>query len=410
MSEEAFFWIIGGGEMQIPVVDEARGFGLKVICSDLNPNCVCAPHADIFLPIDIFDIETHVRKGLELSKTLKIAGVLAAGIDAPETMARLAQALGLPSVDPEVARLVHNKAEFRRRMEELGFPVPRYIDFGMEQLDEVSMLADRVGYPLVLKNTDSSGSRGTRIFYEPNEEDLRVAAVEAINVSRSGRALIESFWEGPEQTIETIFDVEGNFHPCFITDRIFDKRQGYALETGLRHPSSLSENVQTEMYQMAKAVAQAIGIQVGAAKYDCILTPQGPRIIEMTVRLSGGFDCQYLVPAATGKNVIRAAVLTALGRPFPSDLLQAKYQRVAVSRSLWPRPGRIRAVHGLEDVRRIPGVEKIVFRKRVGDLIEPYTDCTKRVCFVIAVADTQAAVEEVVAQVERTLTIDVEPV
>lgn len=410
MSEEAYFWVIGGGEMQVPVVDEARGLGLKVICSDLNPNCVCAARADIFLTIDIFDIETHVRKGLELSKTLKIAGVLAAGIDAPETMARLARALALPSVDPEVARLVHNKADFRRRMDELGFPVPRYVDFGMEQLDDVSALADSIGYPLVLKNTDSSGSRGTRIFYEPDPQGLRVAAVEAINVSCSGRALMESFWEGPEQTIETLFDVEGNFHPCFITDRIFDKRQGYALETGLCHPSSLSEKVQADMYQMAKAVAQAIGVRIGAAKYDCILTPQGPRIIEMTVRLSGGFDCQYLVPAATGKNVIRAAVLTALGRPFPLGLLQAKYQRVAVSRSLWPGLGRIRAVRGLEDACQIPGVEKIVFRKRVGDLIEPYTDCTKRVCFVIAAADTQEAVEAVVAQVERTLIIDVEAI
>jgi predicted ATP-grasp superfamily ATP-dependent carboligase len=159
---------------------------------------------------------------------------------------------------------------------------------------------------------------------------------------------------------------------------------------------------------MAYEVAKAIGIRIGAAKYDCILTSQGPRIIEMTVRLSGGFDCQYLVPAATGKNVILAAVLTAMGRPFPSELLQAKYHRIAVSRSLWPHPGLIRAVSGLEDARKIPGVEKIVMRKTEGDLIEPYTDCTKRVCFVIAVADTQEAVDAVVAQVEQTIKIDVE--
>lgn len=410
MKQDEYFWVIGGGEMQIPVIEEARSLGFKVICSDLNPNCICAPHADIFFPIDIFDIDAHIRKALEISKTLRIAGVLAAGIDAPETMASLAQVLGLPGVPPEIARLVHNKADFRHRMEELGFPVPRYADFGEDQLGEVAALAQHIGYPLVLKNTDSSGSRGTRIFYRPDDEALRIAAAEAIRVSRSKRALMESFWEGPEQTIETLFDVNGNFHPCFITDRLFDKRAGYALETALRHPTTLDEDIQAEMYRMAYEVARAIGIQIGAAKYDCILTPQGPRIIEMTVRLSGGFDCQYLVPAATGKNVIRAAVLTALGKSFSPELLQAKYHRVAVSRSLWPRPGRIRAVWGLEDARRIPGVQKIVMRKSVGDLIEPYTDCTKRACFVIAAADTQAAVDDVVAQVERTLIIDVEAV
>jgi biotin carboxylase len=408
MKKVDYFWVIGGGEMQIPVIDEARSLGLKIICSDLSASCACAQLADIFFPIDVFDIDAHVLKAIEISKTLHIAGVLAAGIDAPETMACIAQALGLPGVDPEIARLVHNKADFRRRLDALGFPVPRYADFGEDQLSEVVALAQGIGYPLVLKNTDSSGSRGTRIFYRPDDEALRIAAIDAIRVSHSRRALIESFWEGPEQTIETLFDVHGNFHPCFITDRLFDKQEGYAIETALRHPTTLGEDVQAEMYRMAYEVAKAIGIRIGAAKYDCILTSQGPRIIEMTVRLSGGFDCQYLVPAATGKNVILAAVLTAMGRPFPTELLHAKYHRIAVSRSLWPHPGLIRAVSGLEDARKIPGVEKIVMRKTEGDLIEPYTDCTKRVCFVIAVADTQEAVDAVVAQVEQTIKIDVE--
>jgi biotin carboxylase len=408
VNKDDYFWVIGGGEMQIPVIEEARQLGLKVICSDLNPDCICASHADIFLLIDIFDIDTHVRHGLELTKHHRIVGILAAGIDAPETMARLAKSLNLPGVDPEIARLVHNKAEFRKKLDALGFPVPRYVDFGSEQLDDVDTLAEQIGYPLVLKNTDSSGSRGTRIFYQPDPVALRQVAIEAITVSRSGRALMESFWEGPEQTIETLFDVHGNFHPCFITDRIFDKHAGYALETGLQHPSALPDDVQAQMYHMAQTVAQALGITIGAAKYDCILTPQGPRIIEMTVRLSGGFDSQYLVPAATGKNVILAAVLTALGREFPAELLQAQFQKVAVSRSLWPLPGRIRAIQGLEAARKIPGVAKIVMRKQPGDMIEPYTDCTKRVCFVIAVADTQSAAFKVISQVEQTLKIELE--
>ncbi len=410
MKKDSYFWVIGGGEMQIPVIDEARDLGLKVICSDLSPNCICASRSDIFLQIDIFDIEEHVRAGLELSRTVSILGVLAAGIDAPETMASLAKALGLPGVDPNIARLVHNKANFRRRLEKLGFPVPRYFDFGVEQLDDIVELAQSFGYPLVLKNTDSSGSRGTRIFYQRNDDLLRDVAQEAIRVSRSKRALMESCWEGPEQTIETLFDVDGNFHPCFITDRIFDKNNGYALEVGLRHPSILSEEKQAEMYKMAQDVAKAIGIRIGAAKFDCIFTPHGPRIIEMTVRLSGGFDSQYLVPAATGKNVIRAAIFTALGKPFPANLLQAKHRRVAISRSLWPKPGRIRAIHGLDSARRIPGVNKIVMRKGVGDLVEPYIDCTKRVCFVIAAANTQDEVDRIFEQVERTLIIEVDDI
>ena len=118
------------------------------------------------------------------------------------------------------------------------------------------------------------------------------------------------------------------------------------------------------MYQIAEDVARALGITLGAAKYDFILTPEGPRIIEMTVRLSGGFDCQYLVPAATGKNVLRAAILTALGRPFPADLLQDHLKKTGLSRSLWPKPGFISAIRNVDRARAIPGVETIVMRSQ----------------------------------------------
>jgi biotin carboxylase len=407
--ENKFFWVIGGGEMQIPVIAEARTLGLQVICSDINADCVCASLADMFLTIDIFDIDGHLKAAEELIKNgTPIVGVLAAGIDAPETMARLAQSLGLPCVAPEIARLVHNKAVFREKLRDLGFPVPKFATIKAEDLEKIEAIASGIGYPLIIKNTDSSGSRGTKIFYQPDRDGLRSMAMEAISVSQSGMALIESFWEGPEQTVETLFDINGKFHPCFITDRKFDKGDGYALETGLEHPSMLPLETQNYMYQIAEQVARALGIKIGAAKYDFILTPDGPRIIEMTVRLSGGFDCQYLVPAATGKNVIRAAILTALGQTFPQNLLESKVQKTAISRSIWPKPGVIKAIRNLDIARSIPGVEKIIMRSKVGDSVSPYIDCTKRVCFIIISSDDKASAENIFTKVKDVLEIVVE--
>ncbi len=77
-----------------------------------------------------------------------------------------------------------------------------------------------------------------------------------------------------------------------------------------------------------------------------MLTKNGPRIIEMTCRLSGGFDSQYLVPAATGKNVLKVAILIALGKPFPKNLLIDKKQKVGVTGSIWPKPGKILNIKG----------------------------------------------------------------
>ena len=75
------------------------------------------------------------------------------------------------------------------------------------------------------------------------------------------------------------------------------------------------------MYLLAEEVSKTMKVKIGASKFDMILTETGPKIIEMTVRLSGGFDCQYLVPAATGKNILAAAILTSQGKAFQKDFL-----------------------------------------------------------------------------------------
>ena len=402
-------WIVGGGPMQVPVVEEARALGLGTICSDRDVSCECAGIVDIFLEIDTHDIDGHLLAVDELlTRDIIISGVLAAGIDAPETMARLAQSLGLPGVSPKIAHLVNNKALFRQRLVELGVPVPKFARVFEDDLPIVTSVAAMVGYPLIVKNTDSSGSRGARILHAPDAEVLEAAARESIAVSRSRSALIEAFWEGPEQTVETLFDASGRFHRCFITDRAFDKSEGFALEVGLRHPSVLPKEVQDEMFAIAEDVGRRLGITIGAAKYDFILTSEGPRIIEMTVRLSGGFDAQYLVPGATGKNVIRAAILTALGEPFDPDLLTDHLGRVGLSRSIWPRPGRITNIVGLDEARALPGVKRIVMRAGIGDVVGPYVDCTKRICFIIVVGDNEAEAVAAFERVVATLRIETE--
>ncbi len=395
--------------MQLPLIAEAAELGLRSIVTDRDPACACAARADLFEPLDVFDIDAHLALADQLTaKGIAVRGVLAAGIDAPETMARIAEHLGLPGVDPAIARLVHHKADFRARLRELAHPVPQFASIRADTLADLEKIANRIGYPLIIKNTDSSGSRGTRIFQSAALPEMLAVAKEAIAVSKSAMALVESCWQGTEHTVETLFDIDGRFHRCFITDRHFDKEDGYAIETGLRHPSVLSDAVQDEMYDIAERVSRDLGIRIGAAKFDFIVTPAGPRIIEMTVRLSGGFDCQYLVPAATGKRVLRAAVLTALGEPIPHGLLQASRARIGVTGSLWPVPGVIARIDGVDAARRLPGIEQIFFRYAVGDRVLPYTDCTRRVCFIVATGRDEHEAQTNLAQAAQTIQIETE--
>jgi biotin carboxylase len=407
MNQENYLWIIGGGMLQIPLIEEAKNLGLCTIVSDQSESCACRGLADIFVPIDIFDADAHIafHDSNLVHQKLNIVGVLAAGIDAHETMAYLAEHLGLPGVQPSVSTLVSNKDLFREFMANNNFEIPRFEVITHDNLQQIEEIANRIKFPLIIKNTSSSGSRGTKIFYNPDFEEMKKIALTAIEVSRSKKALIESFWEGTEHTVETIFDINGDFHRCFITDRNFDKSNGYAIETGLVHPSLLSLNLQEEMYLLAENVSRTLGIKVGASKFDMICTATGPKIIEMTVRLSGGFDCQYLVPVATGKNILGAAILTSLGKPISKNFLLDSKHKVALSESLWPKPGKILDVIGLEEAKKLPGFEHIFFRYDVNDTVEPYTDCTKRICFIIVSGNSLSKARQNMSNIKNTITI-----
>lgn len=407
---DKYFWVIGGGLLQVPLIAEVRKLNLGVIISDRDQGCACRDLCDVFVHKDIFDIEGHVKEGLRLVEEGKqIVGVLAAGIDAPATMAVLAKKLGLPAVDPDIAYLVHDKHEFRKRLQDLGYPTPRFQEVSAENIDALPKIVRAIGFPLIVKNNDSSGSRGTRIFREDDPAGIKATVAEAMRVSQSGTALIEECWEGPEQTVETIFDIDGNFHPCFITDRVFDRSNGYAMELGLRSPTCLPDHVQQEMYSLAEKVGRDLGITIGAAKYDMMLTKDGPRIIEMTVRLSGGFDCQYLVPASSGKGVMLAAILTSLGERFPESLLEDSKHRVGLTESLWPQPGKIVTIDGVDAAKNLDGCEHVFFRYKVGEVIQPYVDCTKRVCFIIVTGRSEEEARATMSKAKETIHILTRP-
>ena len=396
-----YYWIIGGGQLQIPVIEEVRNLGLKVIISDLNKNCICSGLCDLFFEIDIFDVEKHIHQAKKLIESgIEIIGVIAAGIDAPITASSLSKSIGLPYVDIDLVKQIHNKNLFRNLLKKHGFRTPIFFEVNADNINDYSNLKKDMPYPFIIKNSNSSASRGTKIFYEADIDDEVLTLKKAMACSRSKIALVESLWLGTEHTVETIIDTNGVFYKCFITDRSFDYSSGTPIETGLIHPSRLNASIQTQMFELAESICKKINLNFGAAKFDMIVSADGEiNVIEMTTRLSGGFDCQYLVPIATGKNVLKAALLVYMGKMIDPSLLLPKYNLVTISNSLWPERGILKKIHGLHKLSKIPGFEKIFFRYTEGDFIDDYTDCSKRFCFIINSGKT---LEEALISFEQT--------
>ncbi|WP_428738511.1 ATP-grasp domain-containing protein [Sulfurimonas sp.] len=400
---EKYLWVIGGGFLQIPLIREAQKIGLKTIVSDYNPNCPAKELSDIFLELDVFDIEAHLNYLRDCK--LNISGVLAAGIDAPETMAAMNQELGLKGVNLRTALLVKNKDQFRLKLQELGYPTPQFLI--IQDLDKIEEKLQTLHFPVIVKPTNNCGSRDMKIF--SNYSDELITFIKQ-NLQKYKIVLVEQMWQGVEQTVECLVDIDSNFHRGFITDRLFTFENDYPIELGLQHPTQLSRTQQEELYILAENLAKDLNIEAGAVKLDTIYTADGPRVIELTVRHSGGFDCQYLVPRSTGKNILKAAILTAIQKPFEKTLLQDTLHKFGTTGSLWPKSGKITAINGLEDAKNIEGVEEIIVAKNVGEYVRNYTDCAARVLFIITTANTLQKAQEILKQAQDTIQIKIENV
>lgn len=397
--------------MQSFLAAAARKLGFTVVVTDRNPHCYLSSRVEHFAPIDIFDVEGHLELAHKLVESgLRISSVISSGIDAPVTMARLAQFLSLPGVDPEIAELVSNKATFREWMSQNDFETPNFETVDELSVDRAPHIAQEIGFPLIVKNTDSSGSRGTKIFMSPDSGDIKKAVQSAIQVSRSKTALIESLWVGSEHTVEILIDSQGTFHEAFITDREFTFENSHPVEVGLVSPSQLPSAKQNEMFELARRVSRKLGITFGIVKLDAILTDQGARIIEMTTRQSGGFDPQVLVPAATGVDIPSLTVAAFCGSALSVGSYKPQESRVAVSGSPWPNPGKIVRITGVDQARELPGVEGVFLRAGVGDWVEAYEDCTKRVAIAVCSGNSLQEAKDNLERVLDTLQFETKSV
>jgi isopentenyl diphosphate isomerase/L-lactate dehydrogenase-like FMN-dependent dehydrogenase len=208
---------------------------------------------------------------------------------------------------------------------------------------------------------------------------------EAKEASISGKLVIEEFMEGPELSLDALV-YNDDIHIAGVADRIIE-RSPYFVEVGHTMPSNLPEEKIEQTIEVFKQAIRALGIDTGAAKGDIKFTSDGPKIVEIAARLSGGWMSAYTYPLSSGVNLYKAAIQIALGES-PDDL-KPKTTLVAAERSLIPLPGKILSIRGVEDARKIKGVREIILMKEAGDSMEEPKSNIGKLGYVITVAKTR---------------------
>ncbi|MDR0603978.1 MAG: ATP-grasp domain-containing protein [Bacteroidales bacterium] len=398
---DRYLIIVGGGILQIPAVNEAHKMGLKVVVLDKSLQAPAMTDADEKALISTKDIDAAVNYAKEFAETHHVVGAYTQGTDVELTVACIAKELGLPGIDVQSARDCNNKIEMRKRLAKYNIPGPRF-DFA-DNYEQAQQKAEKLGYPLVVKSTDNSGSRGIRILN--NENMLKQACEEALKYSfYDKRILLEEYLEGEEYSVDTIV-YNGIVYPCGISDREFDYSKEFAVQTGSVTPSRLPEKIQNEMYCLMSQAAKAMGINKGAFKGDLILCDNKPKILEITARLSGGFDSQYRKPYSFGINLIKATIDIAIGNNLDFRDIVPKWIKYSKTTSPFPKAGKITKISGVDTIKNIKGVRNVFMLIKEGDIVEDYKHCVNRVGYIILSADSYEELKQIEKQTIETLEI-----
>ena len=358
--------ILGAGLMQGPAIRAAKELGCDVIAVDGNPNAVCAKEADKFFPIDLKDIPALI----DLAKSLKekgLHGVFTAATDFSVSVAAIAESCSLPGHSLEAARRASDKVLMRECFEKHGVPSPKFTHIFKNEIDKALQILKQkaIPFPITVKPADNMGARGCRLVY--SQDELRPALEDAVNFSRSGKAIAEEFIEGEEFSLEALV-INGEIFLNALADRhIFFPP--YFVEMGHTIPSIKSKEECDELIRVFFLGIKALGLTNGAAKGDIFLRKADPQkngkrtacVGEIAARLSGGYMSGWTVPYSSGFDVTKAAVKIALGEPV-DELPKDGAARFSAERAWISVPGIIKKIYGLEEARSTKNVKDVLPR------------------------------------------------
>lgn len=296
--------IIGANEFQNPLILKAREMGFETHVFAWEAGDIGERTADVFHPVSIVEKEEIGR----ICRELGVVACCSIGSDlAIHTVNHVQRLLGMPCNPPITDTIATNKYDMRRAFQAAGIPCPGFL-----KVSAVPTEADLAGmaYPMIVKPTDRSGSRG--IFKVENYRELAAAVPQSIDSSFEKSAIVEEFLDGPEYSCEGI-SFAGEHHFLAFTKK-FTTGAPHFIETGHTEPSDIPEEMQDSIKAVLSAALDALHIQYGASHTEFKLTPAGPRIIEIGSRMGGDCIGSDLVYLSTGMDYMAMVIHTACGK------------------------------------------------------------------------------------------------
>ena len=394
--------------------DAAGRVGVELVFATDRCHVLEDPWQDAAVPVRFHDERGSVAAILDAMRARPVDGIIALGDRPTVIAARVAEALDLPGHPPEAAEAARDKQRTRERLRDAGLPVPWFLASRIDA--NPRDLADMLSFPCVIKPVALSGSRGViraddadgfLIAFERLRTLLQLPEIRAERNEAHDRILVEGFIPGRELAVEGLLH-----HGALSVLALFDKPDPldgpFFEETIYVTPSSVPVGVETSIVAAVARAAAAIGLRHGPIHAECRLDDGAVFVLEVAARPIGGLCSQAL-----------RFVRNGVGRGFPLESIENPSRRLFSLEELllrhalgeppgaWsreprasgvmmipiPRRGVYRRVSGVEDARRIDGVDQVIVTAKEDQLLVPLPEGASYLGFIFARGETRDAVE-----------------
>lgn len=384
--------LLGGSRQQVVAIKTAKRLGYRTVLCDYLPDNPGQYFADVFY----HESTTDRAKMLEIARREAVSGVLAYSSDpAAPTAAYVAEKLGLPTNPLASVEILSEKHLFRKHLRECGLPCPKAVPVSANAtpLDLVH-LSSTMSRPVVLKPTDSSGSKGISVLPNPDVPSLESALDHARQFSRNGTLMLEEFISAsfPRVVGGDVFIVDGKVEFWGIMSCLRDKELGGLVPIGERNPSGLSAAQLKRCKDVIQMLVDSLGLQFGELNVEIIIGKDGvPYFLELGAR-AGGNMIPVQLSDISGIDLVEANVRFAMGDTSMSVAFEGNDKPVCSFVLHASRDGRFCGVRYDESIE--PYVYREVMYVEQGDAVSVFDGANKALGIVFLRFDDASQMED----------------